>query len=374
MEKKYNCKLCCYSTDLKANFDIHLKSIKHINNSKINDEEVLECDYCGETFAHKSSLSRHKNSRCKKIGKKSKSSKKIKKQARIIEGDINDENNLELLAKQNAELVKQLSVMKDKIMNNEIEALKEKVKILEKDKDYFKSALTTAGKVIDKMSNLEWVKYTYSDAPPLKMLSDNDIMSVFKSTETKNIKYYKETDRDEHECFRDQMIYYHRNKSLPEFFCGILTKKYKNEKNPADQPMWTCDVPRGNYAVKKDFADESDNDKENSDSENSDSESSSDSEDEKPIKNTKGKIAKKKTDCKWISDKKGVIVEKKTIKPLLKYAKDVLQEYASDVTKISEKDIMRRGETLEIISQIKSGSIKDKIKKILAGEFQLARS
>lgn len=53
---KYNCDLCNYTTDIIGNYNRHINSIKHINN---NNKYTISCK-CGQTFQHKSSLSRHK--------------------------------------------------------------------------------------------------------------------------------------------------------------------------------------------------------------------------------------------------------------------------------------------------------------------------
>jgi len=53
---KYNCKCCNYSTDLTANYERHLKSQNHVNNSKSIKHKCFKCD---KEFAFKSGLIKH---------------------------------------------------------------------------------------------------------------------------------------------------------------------------------------------------------------------------------------------------------------------------------------------------------------------------
>lgn len=65
--KKYDCKLCYYSTSHKSHYDKHLLTKKHKdltnpikNMSKPNTKETYICQKCNKTYKHSSSLSFHK--------------------------------------------------------------------------------------------------------------------------------------------------------------------------------------------------------------------------------------------------------------------------------------------------------------------------
>ena len=83
---KYSCDICQYITNNKYNFNIHNGTRKHIvsvadankklinaNNKKeiMQTHECFECENCGQKYAHKSSISRHRKSCSKLQGKSS---------------------------------------------------------------------------------------------------------------------------------------------------------------------------------------------------------------------------------------------------------------------------------------------------------------
>lgn len=68
-KKRFNCKPCKFNTDSKYNYDVHLKSNKHEKLTNNRFDEELKCEYCGDIFSFRSSLSRHENHRCPKNNK-----------------------------------------------------------------------------------------------------------------------------------------------------------------------------------------------------------------------------------------------------------------------------------------------------------------
>ena len=72
ISEEFCCKNCDYTTSLKYNFKIHLKSIKHKNNeTTTNNNELLgkiskkyECENCEKGFNDRAGLWRH-NKKCK---------------------------------------------------------------------------------------------------------------------------------------------------------------------------------------------------------------------------------------------------------------------------------------------------------------------
>jgi hypothetical protein len=76
-EKKYICECCNYTSLRLFDYEKHLSTNKHLNRQKekniiipvkdSNDNiNVISCEFCGKTYKHASSLSRHK-SICKQV-------------------------------------------------------------------------------------------------------------------------------------------------------------------------------------------------------------------------------------------------------------------------------------------------------------------
>ena len=67
---EYNCIYCNYHTNVKANYNKHLLTEKHIQVSqKIIVSQVIpsfKCKYCDQTYKYRSSLSKHMKT-CKNV-------------------------------------------------------------------------------------------------------------------------------------------------------------------------------------------------------------------------------------------------------------------------------------------------------------------
>lgn len=326
MDKKYNCNDCEYGTDSKYNYATHLKSNKHLNNASKNK---FKCKRCGKLFSHQSSLSRHENHRCDKQNNDSNGSPEIDNLKKTIE-----------------DMKNQMEQMKLHYMNKEInekdQIIKELKDELKEEKTYYKKTLTQAGKIMTNMSNIDWIKAKYANAQPFFKLTNDDILKAFRSIEDNNIKCYKKKGSTEKDCFRKQMVYYNNNKKLYQFFCNLITKTYKKENNPEEQSLWACDVNRKNYAVMEgnddiDSDDEFDDDKEN---------------------------------MNWITDKHGIKIEEGAVKPVLVYARNILEDYICD----PKIDFDKKEDEIKVLAEIKGNKLKNKIEIKLAGHFQLKRT
>lgn len=68
----HECKICSFTTDVKYNYDRHLKTKKHksaLSVSKLTtkiEPDNATCDKCGMVFSHVSNLYRHKKQSCQK--------------------------------------------------------------------------------------------------------------------------------------------------------------------------------------------------------------------------------------------------------------------------------------------------------------------
>jgi len=60
------CKCCDYKTSHQANFNKHIKTAKHIDNEKKNEDKPYSCKYCGKKYKYKQSISKHIKYSCTK--------------------------------------------------------------------------------------------------------------------------------------------------------------------------------------------------------------------------------------------------------------------------------------------------------------------
>ena len=109
------CKICDYTTCLKYNFKIHLKSIKHKNNeTTTNNNELLgkiskkyECENCEKGFNDRAGLWRH-NKKCK-----------IEEKIEHIKNDEpSDKELIVMLLKQNSQLIDKNCELSKNACNN----------------------------------------------------------------------------------------------------------------------------------------------------------------------------------------------------------------------------------------------------------------
>ena len=59
----FHCNACDYTTKNRYNYDVHMKTLKHLNKEK----SVLSCEWCGKKYKYKSSLEKHIETSCKKV-------------------------------------------------------------------------------------------------------------------------------------------------------------------------------------------------------------------------------------------------------------------------------------------------------------------
>ena len=61
---KYQCIVCDYFTDIKCNYERHLKSEKHLKSQTYS--KIYKCEYCNKTYKYSQGLSKHLKYSCKK--------------------------------------------------------------------------------------------------------------------------------------------------------------------------------------------------------------------------------------------------------------------------------------------------------------------
>ena len=108
LSKKYSCQICNYITDRKSNIENHLNSLKHIQevNGNINKQILsnnFECEICNKIYQTSGGLWKHKQ-KCK-----------IKEQVNIT----NKDELIMILIKQNAELIKEQTSIKQMIIDQQ---------------------------------------------------------------------------------------------------------------------------------------------------------------------------------------------------------------------------------------------------------------
>jgi hypothetical protein len=108
LSKKYSCQICNYNTDRKSNIENHLNSLKHIQEINGNkNKQILsnnfECEICNKIYQTSGGLWKHKQ-KCK-----------IKEQVNIT----NKDELIMILIKQNTELIKEQTSIKQMIIDQQ---------------------------------------------------------------------------------------------------------------------------------------------------------------------------------------------------------------------------------------------------------------
>jgi hypothetical protein len=349
----YICNICEYDTDIKCNFDRHKKSDKHLKNRKKsnqiliiieNDNKTYICEICKKTFKHISSLSRHKTRECVKM--------------KIIEKD--------------SELKKKEVMIKEK--DKQIDDIKDTDKFL-KDvvKNQNKIIYGTSRLFHKNLSIINFLMAYVPTAPPLEYFKRERIEQIIYNGDVikQNMEKYPE-EKENH--FPEHVIYTYNHNTLMDYLCGIIIEEYK-KKDPRKQAMWISDIPRTIFTVNKKSKKKKDP---NNLNDSSDNNNSDDSSDDSECENNDSIIAE------WIYDKKGLYVKEIVIDPLMDYVLEKLKlyventrkwilDYDEDIDNLRKKQLKqdRLSIALEIISELKSKSIHNKLVKAIAPMFYM---
>ena len=218
------CNICNYHTDKESNYSKHLKTNKH--KIKIASErERIACDYCQNIFNNERLLIDHI-----KLCSKNPKNKLCKFCNIIFNKEINYNNHLELCS--NNKLAELETNLKNK--NTDNEKLNEEIKKLNEEirKYCFDSSNRTNNSV-----NAQFNLY-FNNAPPIKEIED---FNLYNKEELNEEGYLK---------FTDELIYYSEHKMLPKFIGDHIIKIYK-KPDIKDQCVWSTDIARLNYMIKK---------------------------------------------------------------------------------------------------------------------------
>jgi hypothetical protein len=206
---KYNCNLCCYTTDKKSDYDKHLKtkkhnktSIKKINKNDLINSKINKCIYCGITYSRLDNLKRHE----------SKCSKRI-----IIE--------------KNKELQKQHDKLKK--YEQELYYLKQIINLSEKKED-------------SSISKFKFINNNYKLANPLKKITYDEFTQV---NEIKYIDNNSDNSLSYNDLLIEDILYCHRHNTLDSYIGASIVKMYKNF-DPSRQSIWITDQSRLKYIIR----------------------------------------------------------------------------------------------------------------------------
>lgn len=304
--KKYLCNSCNFESDNKTDYNRHVKTNKHKEKVKENTDVFLSsskvsqgfvektqkysnkyvCNICEKSYTHKSSLSNH--------------SKICKSKETIIQEYVNNQ----------------------KIQEEKIKHLEDKIKILTEDRTSYKNIAESTVETAKVSANaLSYAIKNYKNAPAIQTFNN---FKLLLGNET-------------HYSIAEIVIHYHIKKELPQYIGNVLIKEYKKE-NPNDQSLYNTDTTRALYIIKEIIDEESE----------------------------------------WLTDKGAVKTSKYTIKPILDYLKIHLVKYFDD-TKLemasdtSNKLFNNMIIAQEIINNINTGVLNKDIIKYVSSYFHIDR-
>jgi hypothetical protein len=318
---KYNCKTCDYTTDRSSNWarhnnsKTHLKKVQDVTN-KENDKKLVGsragsradsdkqdntiekdnkefvCPHCDKSFNHKQSLLRHIKHRCTEKKENITNSRCNKKEK---------SNSIEEFEKEKFDYIKDI-----------IEELK-------KDKEYFKSLVTSAGNITatavnSSTSALKYIMQNFNNAPPLEPM--------------KNYLAIKNDCGDQHIAIF--LCDHYNDKTLVKYLGCKLLEHYK-KSNAADQSLWTSDCSRLNYIIRS------------------------------VVENEPG----------WIIDKRGIKIKKLIVTPLLNHIRIELEEFIKDPKNLFFSP--RFHTCVCIINDIRGNVISDDIIRFLSPYFHFTQ-
>lgn len=108
-QKFFECEKCNFTCHKKSNYDKHLTTNKHIlrsNNIELSSNtKLFKCD-CGKTYKHQTSLCNHKKN-CS-----------IKEKKEKEEKDISIERKIEILLKNQEDILQMLKEIKSELKSN----------------------------------------------------------------------------------------------------------------------------------------------------------------------------------------------------------------------------------------------------------------
>ena len=230
----YICKTCNYESKDFSRFKIHINSKKHKNNLKERNNEQTNinfiCEYCNKIFGNKNSIYKHRK-KC------------------IIYIKIN--NNLNINPNHDIDNIHNNSDnytntnTNNNISNNQII---DKIEIKgEELKSEIIQVKTSVNKAIRKTTSLiKYLMTNYNHVQPLIQLTQDHCKKLIDSAYGMNNKIISPKDID---ILTSRLILdYEKNKLY--IYIGNMIYDIVSDKDINNQPIWTSDTSRLNYAVK----------------------------------------------------------------------------------------------------------------------------
>ena len=248
----YMCNCCNYTTNIKCNYDRHMKSVSHNDNYKTHTIRVKQqknkhrdafvCDICKKTFSRNFNLERHKNTTCD--NKKLYTEDELNAAKLMIENDFLKKEVIELQKRGN-----EINTVTTAKLMAENDFLKKDAVERQKREEDFKKYILSAGKksIEHNVSVKTFVCNNYPDAPPLA--SSNDYSKLKFDKLNKELTTSIPEDELENEAAISTIINRFKHKILHKYLGDFLINEYKKE-NPEDQSMWNSDASRLTYVIK----------------------------------------------------------------------------------------------------------------------------
>lgn len=202
----YKCDACNFMTTSKYNYNKHLQTKKHneyVTNSqhKFNIYKFT-CDFCNNSFAHSSGLSRHKN---------------------ICDAKVCMENQIGRL---NMELGH-----KDELLRK----AEETIDILKSDVRHLKHIVDNSGSIVKtSVSTVAYVIKHFQETPILEPLKDFTAICNNQCNQD----------------FVETLIYEFNNGHLHVYIGDFIIKLYKKD-DPTKQSLWNSDTNRLTYLIRE---------------------------------------------------------------------------------------------------------------------------
>ena len=199
---KFQCLLCDYYTDIKCNYERHLKSEKHFKSH--TDAKMYKCEYCDKTYKYSQGLSKHIKYSCKK------------------NKDEDLKEFVRLLNQKNKMLEKSLTYSSPDKMKNEMLKKDRCLELLTKKLDIVKVGNNTFHQNISTTNNNYYCPTnhysTVNSNNVVKITNNNTFVLNYKDTDMSHLttQDFKQIIGRKFNCIPEFVRRVHCNKELPQ--------------------------------------------------------------------------------------------------------------------------------------------------------------